>query len=185
MLNKLIRKSSPPVNFVEKIYDLIEDFEHWICHPFAVYGQMFDRMFFWAFKMRNSWDFDASTIYEMVYLKLDRVYKCMRDHGHCMWNSDPANKDMRRLLELTELARKLSEDDYCRYYYRFNDKYYNKDRDDSCFIWRLDRLTGKPISDKLYSVMLKKAFDRDHKNRLADKARFFMMMEKYMERFWD
>lgn len=85
------------------------------------------RMFYWGWKMRNSVDFDACAIYEMLYLKLDRVYNCFLVNSHCVWNSDPNSKGMRRLRIARELARRLSTDLYIDNYEKHLEKFPKED----------------------------------------------------------
>ena len=69
------------------------------------------RSIFWARKMHYSYDFDGHTIYEMLYLKLDRMEKCMSEHGHCVWNSCPEEPEYELMLKLRrarDLAKNLS-----------------------------------------------------------------------------
>lgn len=68
--------------------------------------EMLSRMFFWGWHMRNSYDFDASTTYDMLYLKLNRVYNCMKGNSHCVWNSNENTNLMRKLREAVELCRR-------------------------------------------------------------------------------
>ena len=74
--------------------------------------EMLKRMAFWAWNMRYSYDFDAHTVNRMIYLKLNRVYTCMRDDSHLLWNSSESNTRMRQLKETVELFKRASEDDY-------------------------------------------------------------------------
>lgn len=68
------------------------------------------RMLFWGWKLRDSYDFDAHTIYEILYLKLDRVYNVMLNNSHLMWNDSPDTPGMRRLREARDLALRFSQD---------------------------------------------------------------------------
>lgn len=70
------------------------------------------RMIFWGWKMRNSYDYDAHTIYEMLQWKLERLLHVFKYDGHCVWNNSEDNKRMKDLKEAIELLkRKNSADD--------------------------------------------------------------------------
>lgn len=147
-----------------------------------------NRMLFWGWNMRNSVDYDASTLYDVVYLKLDRVYDSMLNYNHLVWNSSPDTKLMRRLCELKLLAKKLSESDkYNSNYSKLSDKYARVSRDG------LDRLfysfnlhpNAKTINDKLYSHFFRSAIKKDTAARNIDKNRYYYLMDKYLEHFWD
>jgi len=86
---------------------MFRDILKWLMQQY----EMIRRMVFWGWKLRNSWDFDAQTIYTIMYLKLDRLYNCFRDNGHCVWNSSERNSRMRQLSECRELFRRLDEYD--------------------------------------------------------------------------
>lgn len=69
------------------------------------------RFFYWGWMLKDSYDFDAQYIYQMLYLKLERMEKSFTLNGHCVWNSNPNNKEMRKLRIAKTLAKRLWEDD--------------------------------------------------------------------------
>lgn len=144
------------------------------------------RIFYWGWKLRHNYDYDCHSIYEILYLKLDRVYYEMLHHGHSLWNSSPDTKDMRRLCEAKNLAKKLSENyRYGRHYEKASSKY-RRER-----LYALDEILGelypdaKFINDKLYSVMFRKAFEKDEAEQKRDSDRLFYLVGKYMRGWWD
>lgn len=149
--------------------------------------EMIARMLFWGWKLRWSWDFDASTMYEITYLKLSRVHDCMKKHGHLVWNANHNSNLMRKLAETKMLAKKLSEDDYHRYYSQFHNQYKREDEE----MCELDKMMGihypdaKSINSKLYSFMIKKAFASDALEKKNDKNRFYYLLNKYQDHWWD
>ena len=60
------------------------------------------RFFYWGWKMRHSYEWDAHFIYEMLYLKLDETYKCFKNHGTLMWNESEHTNRMKKLKEANE-----------------------------------------------------------------------------------
>lgn len=136
--------------------------------------------------MRHSYDFDAQTCYKMLYLKLSRVYDCMLNDSHLMWNSSPSNVGMRKLNECRILAKKLAEDDYSLNYNKLMLKY-RDDRRNSIFSdMRIELYpNAKVIPTKMYSTFLKKAFAKDNNNRLDDKKRFYQLLDKHLDSWWD
>jgi len=150
--------------------------------------EMLERMIFWGWNMRWSYDFESLECYEMLYLKLKRVYECHRDHGNCMWNSNPLNKDMKRLREAVGLAKWLNENSngVRKNYTKVSEKYYNSE-DRGCLVNESRKLypKAKPINSKLYSFMLSKAFEKDDQEYITKKNRFFFFFFKYLEVWWD
>lgn len=146
--------------------------------------EMLCRMLFWGWNMRHSYDFDAQTLYDIIYLKLDRVYNCMLSDSHCAWNSSPDTKLMRRLYEARTLAKRLSEGDmYLNSSVKLTEKYRDiKPR--GLLSSYLDQ-NSKPIESKLYSYILKKAFEKDNTRYQTDKQRLFMLLNKYLSEWWD
>ena len=99
----------------DKILDFLYDK---IVHPFYKYKEMISRMIFWGWNMRWNYDFDGFTLYEIYYMKLDRMYKCMSNYGNCVWNScpeDPEYKLMKKLKLARTLAHRLAYRDESMY----------------------------------------------------------------------
>ena len=164
------------------IIDKKNDLVSW----FTVKYETICRMVFWGWNLRNSYDFDACTIYDILYLKLDKVYKCMRDDSHLMWNSDTNHKDMKRLLEASKLAKKLSEYDYIRHYHKVKTQYSGKRRTD--LLSSIERSlypNAKPIDNKLYNSMIKKSCKLDGAEKKRDKDRLFRLLNIKIDEWWD
>lgn len=117
------------------------------------------RMCFWGWKMRNSYDWDFAYLYEMLYLKLDKMQQCMLQSGSCVWCTSKETHLMRKLSICRELARRLWEHDYndikWGYYYKLSSK----------------------------NRML--LYNKQEEIRKADKQLLFRLLEKHLERFWD
>lgn len=82
----------------DPIYKLIQFFIRW---------EKTKRFFYWGWKLRDSYDFDSGTVYEMLALKYERIYKVL-ENGHCCH----AKSHMKRLKTIIGLAERLSKDDY-------------------------------------------------------------------------
>jgi hypothetical protein len=144
---------------------------------------------YWGWNMRNSVDYDAHSMYDLMYLKLDRIYKEMVNNSHLMWNSKETTKGMKRLAETRRLAKMLANDTYNCYVYKVMDKYTCPNHLKPSSIFNKIRINGekekKLISDKLYSLYFKKASELDRLNYLTIKNRYFMLLGKHIEGWWD
>jgi hypothetical protein len=68
--------------------------------------------FYYGWHMRKTFEFDATSIYKLLYLKLDRMYKEFENNGHCLWNDNESTNEMKKLRTARELAKRLDEDKY-------------------------------------------------------------------------
>lgn len=155
------------------------------------YLEVLDRVFYWGPAMRRNYDFDSHGIYDMLYRKLDRMYTCFVKHGHCVWNSNPNNKSMRKLRIARNLAKRLAENDYHTQADEVIAQYGNvrmdfipiPERSVSRCEFYMER--AKPEQQKQALALLHKAHQRDDKQRLDEKAYFFKLLQKYLETWWD
>jgi hypothetical protein len=188
LLKALAHFKKTPLNIWEQIY--LSDWFDYIYAPlkaYRKYREMLGRMFFWAWKMRWSWDFDANTVYEMLHLKLSRVHDCMKEHGHLEWNANHDSNLMRKLAEAKMLAKKLSDENYRQNVERFYDMYKREKARNGWLEKSLAKYhpKAKPINEKLHSYFFKKAAERDDAERAYDKKRLYYLMDKYLESWWD
>ena len=144
------------------------------------------RMFWWGWKMRNSYDWDYSYLYETVGFKLERMIKEFRENGHCQWNSSPENREFKRLIEARELANRLrgnyNED---RELTKFFEKY-TKPRTKQDLFYKMEIFQdAKEIDEKLYKFMFKKACEKEKVKTDETRKRFYYLLEKYGESWWD
>lgn len=162
---------------------MISNIKYWFINLF----ETLERMFYWGWKLRKSYDFDGNTLFDIIHLKLERLYKCHRDHGHCEWNSSTETKLMKRLKEASELAKRLSDEEYTdKYSMRVFSNYIGSEGDG--FIYDSHKKfhpEAKEIDSNLYSVMLKKALNKDYKNYTNNKNRLFKLLDRYLDRWWD
>jgi len=175
-------------DFNEFIWELQDIFWYSWTTWLRVKYQMLERMIFWGWNMRHSYDFDALLCYDILYLKLKRVYECHRDHGNCVWNSNPLNRDMKRLREAVGLAKWLSVNDNSsnKNYFKLVEKYYDENGR-GLLSRQVKELypKAKPIDSKLYSFMFRKAINKDYEEYLTKKNRFFYLLNKYLGVWWD
>lgn len=141
-----------------------------------------ERFFFYGWKFRKSFDFDAHTIYYMLQIKLERIHQCMKTNSHLLWNDSEDTNLMRKLCEAKGLAKRLDEESYHKHYSRMAERYKNKDRDGFGFNLYPD---AKIVDKKLYRILLHGAIKRDQKELETDKKRLFYLLEKYIQHFWD
>ena len=164
----------------EKLIDLYHDIRIF----FVARYEMLNRMLFWCWNLRWNWDFDSYTIYVILHLKLTRLYECFKNNGHCVWNAHPNTKLMRRLREAIVLAKMLYDD-------RFNKrqlkifKTYKIIGEKQSRWYRISYKNQKPIPEKLYRVLYRKAMEKDGQEYLDVKNRLFKLLNENIEKWWD
>ncbi len=168
-----------------KIIDVPVDFIWSVYNSFLSKKEQLGRMIFWSKAMRKSYDFDAGTIYEMLHHKLDRLYNCFKNEGHCVWNSDTSNNPMRKLNEARSLAKRLSEDKYTiRAFSEAEEKFGYKFRFDKSDEGSLVKggFTNNPKRAELFYKGRDKVY---RKQREYEKKRLFYLLENYIDQLWD
>ena len=158
-----------------------------ISSRFNEYREIVSRMLFWGWHMRKSYDFDSHTIYDMLHLKLKRIYHSHLNHNHCVWNSSPEKVRMRRLAECIELCGRLSEDEYALdlCVEPLNDKWGNLDFNPGKVLV-FNRTGVKTEEDRmLYKRDLKRLMDVAHRRKIEQKKRFWNLLETHVEYWWD
>lgn len=167
-----------------KIIDYISDSLHDIKKWFIVQYEALSRQFFWAKKMRWNYDWDGVYIYKLLNIKLERMIKIFRDHGHTVWTSENT-KLMKQLLEANELSKRLFEYDNI-YFYKFIRTYAYKKHSINVFSQRLKYKTEKTmISKEKYIYLGKIARKKDATSHKLLKDRFFYLLNKNIENWWD
>lgn len=166
-------------NLSDYVYDRITDVR--------VFFQKCERFIYWGWKMKDSVDFDSHDIYLLIHLKLSRNYKCFRDHGHCVWNSNENTKLMRKLRETKELALRLYEDDlHYRAYREADERFGHKTEfvptDNPNFSRLKMYYENNPKRAELFKKARAKIYHKEQQHR---KDRFYHLMSTYLERFWD
>jgi hypothetical protein len=191
-LKRAIRKPDPWADFWEDILDKI------YYEPISKYNQyceMLNRMFYWGWYMRWSYDFDAQTMYEMLYRKLDRVYCCMRDHSHLMWNSNEDNRLMRELREARELAYRMWHDEYdMKAFYEMEEKFGKletwsepaeySEKFGQLYRWR-SLWGGSQEKDEAARPIYARRNEHWRKVKEFHKKRLFHLLDKNIEAWWD
>jgi len=168
--------------------ETIRDYFEGLYYKIIRIKQQIKNFFFWGWFMKDTLDYDAHSIYPMLHYKLKSVYNYMKKDSHLMWNSSTKTNGMRKLAELSELARKLYEEDYS---YRNNVRRvmdnYECPRTIASPIYSLvkRRKPRKMISNDLYKFYFKMASKRDKKEYETVKNRFYYLLNKYVEHFWD
>jgi len=161
---------------------------------------------FWAEKMKYSYDFDGHTIYEMLYYKLDRMEKCMTEHGHCVWNSCPEEPEYKLMLDLRrarDLAKKLStmeEHDYLPDLVKAHDEKWGKrksnldkknrlpeDYDEKGNMlyrsWRKNAKTEEEKEQERKEIRI--LYKKQNQARLDDMIEFFELLKYNVDLWWD
>lgn len=66
--------------------------------------------FYYGWKLKDSHNWDYVYLYQIIHIKIQAMYDCMVD-GICISNERDSNK-MRKMLEASLLAKRLSEFEY-------------------------------------------------------------------------
>lgn len=150
------------------------------------YSEMIKRIFYYGWGMRKSYDFDAWTLYGSIYLKLDRVYDCMLNHSHLMWNSSPDTNLMKKLCEAKNIARMLAKEHTLQehsYLSEVFSKYTSIKKKNTIFSDTYP--DAKIINDKLLKFMTKKAIEKDSRRVTELQERLHYLLLKYTSHWWD
>ena len=103
-----------------------------------------------------------------------------------MWNSDPKNAGMRRLNEVRELAKRLTEFDYDTQGFNEADERYGfvhwfTPAAGGTYEWK-STYKRNPDKARKFNNMRRKHYEnlkRQHKDRL------YYLLNKYLEHWWD
>ena len=168
-------------------YQLLDIFLYSWLKPLYSFKEQVERFFYWGWKLRHNYDFDAQTVYELLYLKLDRIYNCMKEYSHLEWNSTPDSNLMRKLAEARGLAKRLHDYDYNHSAFleadaKFEYKVWSEPIEGSSNFILQSNWMYKEKEAKLYLKARKKHYA---KMLEIDKKRFYYLLDKYLEHWWD
>lgn len=126
--------------------------------------------------------YDSSCINELTYAHLKKVKEFMHsDNTHLMWNSSGTTNLMKKLNELTELSRRMCEPSDTKYSSEVINRYK--------YLYGVkDFFTINFPNDnikKRYSSELRRAFKRDDLIKKQTEDRYYYLMKKYLQHFWD
>jgi len=167
LLNK-IYLADTGITLIDWLSDFIYDKIKWMRSS----KEKIERMSFWGWHMRNSYDFDAGTVYDMLHLKFDRLHKCFRDHSTCMWTSDENSRAMRRVKIVSILSKRLATLNI-----RTNVEEHYKN--------------FPPTGDynRVYSKQetrsMKRAWQMDNQQEKNEKELLFKILKRNMDYMWD
>jgi len=140
--------------------------------------------FFWGWKLRSNWDWDGAYIYDIMYLKLERVHQyAVNEELHC-W-TDSGTNTMRKLAEAKGLCKQLKEERFHKYAHKISVKYqYDDDGDLLNNALGLHYPNAKTIDKKLYVFLMRGAIKRDSVQEQLKTDRFWYLMNKYTRHWW-
>ena len=154
--------------------------------------EMIKRMIFWGWRMRYSYDFDGHLVYDVIHIKLKRLYQCMKTNGHLMWNSDENNRNMRRLNEAVELSKRMmNQSDYysLKSLYETQEKFgklktsFVKIENSTCS--KMESKWGDGTNDSAADAFNRKRRDHWDKIKKQDQDRLWYLLNNYLESWWD
>ena len=127
--------------------------------------------FFWGWKLRNSVDFNANSLYEMIHLKLDTTYKSFVRNSHLMWNRSENTVGMRKLKIAAELAKRISEDKYLHNHYDF--------------VENPEEFLGLEMHPKGLGRKVQNNRKREFSQKKRERELLFNLLEKHLDTWWD
>ena len=179
---------------MKEILEEIKDFFEGIYYNIRAFFHSSRRFFYWGWKLRHSYEFDCHGFYEMTALKLRTCHKYFSTKGHCVWNSNPSDKNMRRILVAANLAERL-HGDHTSYLSKSVEEHQNKWGEPER-IWKdagknLTSLTFKypNVKSKRDEEICRKDYRRIMKKydkiRRDDKKLLFKLLEHNLDHWWD
>lgn len=140
---------------------------------------------FWGWKLRNTYQWGASEAYNMIAIQLEEVIKYSKEKGHCMWNSDPNTKDMRKLRTAKDLAKRLYRNELDPQYEFYSEALREKWGD---LEFKTNGVEPGSVNDsnrKQYNKEWWIAHNKDSAKYKADKKYLFELLEKELDRWVD
>lgn len=184
-----------------KLSSFLEVFEPLTVRISAIYiyfrhqlPEMIEKMLFWGWKMRKNHDWDYSFMFEMIVMKLERMEKTMKNHGHLVWNQcpdEPEYVDMRALELCIRIGKRLIERSDISYAVNAWEKHekkwgeydFSKDWSDFNGLRRKNEITEED------HIQCKKEqrglYELSSKIRKRDTKNFYSILEKYGFSWWD
>ncbi len=169
---------------MENIKEIYNDIITW----FVVKYETIDRIIFYGWNGRNSYDFDAHFLYHSIYIKLDRVYDTMLNHSHCGWNGSEHTNLMRKLNTMRLLARRLFEDDYFQNELIPHKNKWGEHTFDFIKIGGTRSQYENANTEKELEQANKeflRCHDNGNKQSILERKELFRLLEKYINVLWD
>lgn len=132
--------------------------------------------FYWGWKLKDSVPWDAHSIYEILYLKLDQLYQYAKKDEIYQW-TDEDQRLMRNLAEARELTKRIVEDSYSNLAYA--EIYGSSEPDIINFIQRLNVMDEEERKFRMRVYKKYGDLERSHKKRL------FYLLEKNISHWWN
>ena len=156
-------------------------------------------------------DFDCHSTYDIINFKLQRAYDIFLKYGHLEWNASKETKGMKRLREAIHLSKRLANDDYLIEALSVHEKKYGK-RELVNFkfnyleeIWNEEKeipkerlktaicrykkdnssFTSQTLRDLRRDSHLMLCFKKAELIQKQDRDRFFKLLNKNLEGWWD
>ena len=132
----------------------------------------------------STFDWDGNFVYGDIHFRLERIRKHSLKHGVCAWQVPNSNL-MKKLEETIELARLLENSYEWDNYHtgRFMEKYtYQGDWFNKDFNLFPD---AEVIDEKTWRNRFRVFSDKDRRLYRERKDRFYYLLDKYLERWWD
>lgn len=209
MINKMFKraeledKKNPTLK--EKIHlwylesEVVDFVLDWTYYPYRKLVERTKRFFFWGWKMKDNHDWDGQFVYDVLCLKLERMEKCFKEDGNCVWNQSPEEpeyKSMKLLEEAITIGKRLRDmdtRDYLPELTKAHDEKWGELKmntapiEDStsvrCIIGRSKVVTDEDKEKEREEQMA--IWKKQEKMHTRDKQRFFKLLRDNLSSWWD
>lgn len=178
---------------LEKARELFKEHIYWPLQSFYNrYTERIGRSYAFARIGWLNYDFDASTIWDLLQFKLKRI-RITLQNGHAIQYKE----DMAALDEAIAITGRLYKEEYMDGYYRAHDKKWGKIRSKHIpnrnekgeivtYTWLTSRRKANtPSKKKRESQELRRYYDLSEKDRVADLERYFEIIRTHSQKWWD
>lgn len=193
--SKLIRSCSLNKKSIikEEFNDLIDRFYDLYTNLIIIPYETISRFFYWGWKLRHNYSWDCTyLLYDMIYLKLNKLIEYSKQHAHLCWNSNPNTKEMRKLRIACHLSKRLANHDYSTHMTQHDNEWgklymefgESKGLHRPCYLKRF-------VTEQFPHLKNKErkewhiAQELDENQRKHEKEYLFHLLKKHLERWWD
>lgn len=157
--------------------------------PFRrTYGKL-ARFFYWGWNLRNSYDWDYSYLYEIMLLKMKRMYTAIENGST---EEKEKKKILRTLKDAINYCDKLLKDDYTRNLDKVDQKWgehefaFNPSETKGfSTMYSFNRNALNPKDQKKADKEILNAYQKDEFEKTMDKMGLFQTMEENIGKWWD
>lgn len=184
MIFKFLKKNKFRNNLYDKLLEPIK--------IIRIYCKSIHRFFWWGWKMRWSYDWDHSYLYEIIYLKLDKMIKEFNKNGHLEWNTNFNSTEMKKIRITKECIKRLKDDNFGwmldKHYIKWDGPFLKsgksteKNLRESLFIYNnVKNEKDKKLQKKEFNF----AINHEEELKKQTMEMFCNYFNKYSQKWWD